>query len=94
MYTAPQLRDALTAGVSEGHRALVVDLSRVGFLDSTALGVLVGGQKQMAAEAVKLSLVINDPNLAKIFRITGFDGLFDIYSSVAEAVDRGRAATD
>ncbi|OPZ74759.1 MAG: Anti-sigma-B factor antagonist [Actinobacteria bacterium ADurb.Bin444] len=71
-----------------------MDLSRVGFLDSTALGVLVGGQKQMAAEAVRLSLVINDPYLAKIFRITGFDGLFDIYSSVAEAVDRGRVAPD
>jgi anti-anti-sigma regulatory factor len=39
-------------------------------------------------------LVITDPNLAKIFRITGFDGVFEIYSSVAEAIDRGQAAAD
>lgn len=94
VYTAPQLQSALAEGASEGHRALVLDLTRVGFLDSTALGVLVGGQKKMAAEAVKLSLVIDNPNLVKIFRITGFDDLFDIYSSVAEAVDRGRTQGD
>ncbi len=94
VYTAPRLKDALSEGALQGHRSLVVDLTRVGFLDSTALGVLVGGQKQMAAEAVQLSLVITDPNLAKIFRITGFDGVFEIYSSVAEAIDRGQAAAD
>ncbi|NLE73884.1 MAG: STAS domain-containing protein [Actinobacteria bacterium] len=94
VYTAPQLKNALSEGASQGHHSLVIDLTCVGFLDSTALGVLVGGQKQMEAEAVRLSLVITDPNLAKIFRITGLDGLFEIYSSVSEAINRGQVAAD
>ena len=95
VYTAPKLSEALAEGLAGGNKTLVVDLTRVGFLDSTALGVLVGGHKKMAAQAVRLSLVIDDPHLSKIFRITGFEDLFTIYPSVAEAINReGSAEAD
>jgi STAS domain len=40
MYTAPQLRELLIDLVSTGSYQLVVNLDKVGFLDSTGLGVL------------------------------------------------------
>jgi anti-sigma B factor antagonist len=43
MYTAPRLRELLIDLVSTGSYQLVVNLDKVGFLDSTGLGVLVGG---------------------------------------------------
>ena len=43
MYTAPRLRELLIDLVSKGSYQLVVNLDKVGFLDSTGLGVLVGG---------------------------------------------------
>jgi anti-sigma B factor antagonist len=86
MYTAPRLKDALTDGISQGHKRLVVDLRRVGFIDSTTLGVLVGGLRRLRSEQGELHLVVDHPHLAKMFRITGFDGVFPIHKTVDEAV--------
>lgn len=94
VYTAPRLHDALIEASAQGHRVMVVDLSRVEFIDSSGLGVLVGSKKQLAAEAGRLSLVITSPNLAKIFRITGFDDVFDIYPSVAAAISQARESSE
>jgi anti-sigma B factor antagonist len=43
IYTAPRLRELLIDLVSKTNYQLVVNLDKVGFLDSTGLGVLVGG---------------------------------------------------
>lgn len=94
VYTSPQLQDALMQAAEQGHRQVVVDLSGVGFIDSSGLGVLVGSKKRMAAQAGRLRLVITDPNLVKIFRITGFADMFEIYSSVAEAIGGGSDAAE
>ena len=44
IYSAPRLRELLIDLVSQNHYQLVVNLEKVGFLDSTGLGVLVGGR--------------------------------------------------
>ena len=49
MSTAPRLRELLIDLVSKGSYQLVVNLDTVGFLDSTGLGVLVGGLKRVRA---------------------------------------------
>ena len=49
MYTAPRLRELLIDLVSQGNYQLVVNLEKVGFLDSTGLGVLVGGLRRVRA---------------------------------------------
>src|SRR3712207_211344 len=45
VYTAPKLREKLVELVGEGHYQIIVDMTKVEFLDSTGLGVLVGGLK-------------------------------------------------
>jgi anti-sigma B factor antagonist len=57
MYTAPRLRELLIDLVSRGSYQLVVNLDKVGFLDSTGLGVLVGGLKRVRAHDGSLDLV-------------------------------------
>jgi anti-sigma B factor antagonist len=44
--TVPRLRERLADLIADGHHHLVVDLQGVDFLDSTGLGVLVGGLKR------------------------------------------------
>src|SRR5665811_2616545 len=78
LYTASRLKDALAEGLDGGRRWVVVDLLEVGFLDSTALGVLVGTMRRLKQDSGSLHLVMNDPHLTKIFRITGFEGVFPI----------------
>lgn len=86
VYTAPKLRDKISEVVADGRRELVVDLEQVEFLDSTGLGVLVGGLKKVRAEDGSLSLVCSQERLLKIFRITGLAKVFTIHSSVEDAL--------
>jgi anti-sigma B factor antagonist len=90
VYTAPKLREQLIDLVSAGNYDIVVDMENVEFLDSTGLGVLVGGLKRVRAHDGSLRLVCTQERILKIFRITGLTKVFPIHSSVDEAV----AATD
>ena len=90
VYTAPKLREQLIDLVSSGQYHLVVDMEGVEFLDSTGLGVLVGGLKRVRAHEGSLRLVCTQERILKIFRITGLTKVFPINTSVEEAV----AATD
>jgi len=64
---------------------MVVDMEKVEFLDSTALGVLVGGLKRVRAHEGSMELVCTSERLLKIFRITGLTKVFAIHDSVAGA---------
>ena len=86
VYTAPRLKEVLDEHVAGG-RPVVLDLSEVHFIDSTALGVLVGALQQSQSNDGEFRLVVDDPFLLKIFHITGFDGIFPIFPAVAEALD-------
>lgn len=86
VYTAPTLRDHLSQLVAEGRYHLVLDLEEVAFLDSTGLGVLVGGLKRVRAHDGSLSLVCTQERLLKVFRITQLTKVFAIHASVPEAL--------
>jgi anti-sigma B factor antagonist len=85
--TAPRLREQLVDLVTNGKYHLVIDLERVDFLDSTGLGVLVGGLKRVKTHDGSLHLVCTQDRILTIFRITGLTKIFPIHASVAEAVD-------
>ena len=86
VYSAPQLRDCLASLAESGQHRLLIDLEKVEFLDSTALGVLVGGLKRARAEGGSMALVCTQERLLKIFRITGLTKVFQIHDSVASAI--------
>lgn len=92
VYTAPNLRARLLELVTGGVRHLVVDMSRVEFLDSTGLGVLVGGLKRIRPAGGTMVLVCNQERILKIFRITGLEKVFTIVASVDAAVALGESA--
>jgi anti-sigma B factor antagonist len=86
VYTAPQLRERLIELVEGGNAHIVVDMERVEFLDSTGLGVLVGGLKRVRVHDGSLRLVCAQERILKIFRITGLEKVFGIYPSVEDAL--------
>lgn len=81
VYTAPKLRDRLSELVNDGRYHLVIDMEQVEFLDSTGLGVLVGGLKKVRAHQGSMEIVCHQPRLLKIFRITGLAKVFRIHDS-------------
>jgi anti-sigma B factor antagonist len=88
VYTAPRLRQALIDLVSQGATDIVVDMDRVDFLDSTGLGVLVGGLKRVKSAEGDLRLVVTQDRIMKIFDITGLSKEFPIRGSLDEAMQR------
>ena len=86
VYTAPRLRDKITELVADGVYSLIIDMEGVEFLDSTGLGVLVGGLKKVRAHDGSLQLICTQERLLKIFRITGLAKVFTIHDSEAAAL--------
>lgn len=86
VYTAPRLRERLVELASEGHYRIAVDLEAVDFLDSTGLGVLVGGLKRLRSHDGDLLLVCTQHRILKVFEITGLTKVFSIFDSVDAAV--------
>jgi anti-sigma B factor antagonist len=88
LYTAPEFKQQLLEVVGRGGKDVVVDFSDTTFIDSTTLGVLVGGVKRLRPNGGQLSLVCSDRNITKIFEITGLDKVFPIYATRDEAVEK------
>ena len=79
LYTAPEFKQQLLEVIGQGGKEVVVDFIGTTFIDSTTLGVLVGGVKRLRTNDGQLSLVCSDRNITKIFEITGLDKVFTIY---------------
>ncbi len=79
LYTAPEFKERMVELIEAGKKQIVVDLSEATFIDSTTLGVLVGGVKRLRPAGGSLALVCTDQNITKIFEITGLDRVFPIH---------------
>ena len=88
LYTAPEFKERMVQVIEQGKKQVVVDLSKATFIDSTTLGVLVGGVKRLRPNGGQLLLVCSDRNITKIFEITGLDRVFTIYPTRVEAVEQ------
>jgi len=86
LYTAPEFKQQLLDVIGNGAKNVIVDFTDTSFIDSTTLGVLVGGVKRLRPNEGQLSLVCSDRNITKIFEITGLDRVFTIYPTREEAV--------
>ena len=85
VYTAPQLKQQMLNLLDGGVKEMVVDLTSVEYLDSTALGVLIGGLKRMRERDGNLALICPNQRIKRVFEITGLDKIFSIFNSEAEA---------
>ena len=65
---------------------VIVDLTACRFLDSKALTALLATRARLARANRALALILSGPKVLKIFEITGFDQLFDIYPSLKLAI--------
>lgn len=86
LYTAPRLKEQLLAVIGDGTLKIVIDMAGVHFIDSSALGVLIGGVKRLKPNDGRMVLVSIDENVNWIFQITGLTSVFDIYGTRDEAL--------
>lgn len=84
--TAPDLREHLVALESANASEVIVDLTSVTFIDSTALGVLVGAYRRFRNAGGVLRLVVTEPRILKVLEITELVRVFPIFTTVDEAL--------
>ncbi len=89
---APSLKWALVDSLDAGYKQLVVDLTQVRFMDSTALSVLVGVNKSLDIGA-RMAIVCVNTNVLKIFELSGMDGAFAIFPTLEQALVHVRGQT-
>jgi anti-sigma B factor antagonist len=94
LYTAPEFKERMVELIDGGKKRIVVDLSEATFIDSTTLGVLVGGVKRLRPSGGELALVCSDQNITKIFEITGLDRVFPIHETREEALNSLSSAAE
>jgi anti-sigma B factor antagonist len=91
-FTAPELRSELHRLLEDAStRRLVVDLTAVTFLDSSALGVLVGALRRLRERGGELHLVQPRPTVRRIFEVTALDAVFTLHEARDEALAAARA---
>lgn len=83
LHSGPELRDRLADLVEDEPRQVVIDLTDATFLDSMALGVLLGAKRDLAARDARLDVVVSNPDLQRVFEITMLDRVFDLHESRA-----------
>src|SRR5919197_2908904 len=86
VYTSPRLKQEMVDLLNRGQVHLIVDLNGVEYLDSTGLGVLIGGLKRAREREGDLRLICENMRILRIFEITGLTKIFDIYRSEEEAL--------
>lgn len=85
VYTSPKLKESLTKLIEKGKYNLIIDLEEVRYIDSTGLGVLIGTLKKVREHNGTIAIICNNPQIKKIFNITGLVKIFGIYKNADEA---------
>lgn len=86
LFTAPRLREQILKLIETGRHNIVVDLTSVGFMDSTGLGSLVGALKRVKERDGALVLVGTNRAVHRVLSITGLSEIFPMYDTVEDAL--------
>jgi anti-sigma B factor antagonist len=86
IYTAPRLQVALDEGLEPGVQRLIVDLTEVPFIDSSAINVLVTTFRRLQELGAGLDVVGSRPSVLRVFKVTGLLDTFGFYASRQEAL--------
>jgi anti-sigma B factor antagonist len=89
LAVAPWLHDQLEALFVGGATSIVVDLTEATFLDSTALGVLVGALNRCRERDGQAHLIVTEPQILRVLTITGLTDAFSLHTSRDELQNEG-----
>lgn len=82
---AIQFKEEMREQTVDGHSRVILDLSRVDFIDSSGLGAIVAAMKQLGDNR-QLDLAGLTPTVEKVFRLTRMDTIFQLFPSLDDAI--------
>jgi anti-sigma B factor antagonist len=85
-YTSARFREAMVDLIESGAANLIVSMMKVEYIDSSGLGALVGGLKRSSEHGGRIVIVCDNPQIRKVFEITGLEKVFPLYDAEEEAI--------
>ncbi len=92
--TSPTVRASLVEASERGDHRIIVDLTKVDFLDSTGLGALIGAQRRAKEFGGDVRLVVKEGQILRLLRITGLLKVLSVYPTLDDAVTDGERVGD
>jgi anti-sigma B factor antagonist len=86
LYAAPELKRRLASAIDAGKTRIVVDLTDASFMDSTALGVLLGALKRLRVRDGTLAVASEQPTILRILEVTGMNQVLDLHKTADDAL--------
>ena len=87
MLSAPQLAEAMQTALAGKPAALIVDLTKVEFLASAGMSVLVNGQAELVPPT-RLAVVADGPATSRPLKLMGIDSVLPLHRTLDSALNR------
>ncbi|OGN63158.1 MAG: hypothetical protein A3F09_03210 [Chlamydiae bacterium RIFCSPHIGHO2_12_FULL_49_11] len=84
--TAVKMEEALRVMIDAGKKKLVIDFSKIDYLSSAGMRLLLSVTKRLHAAGGKLVLISLQDNVMEIIRMAGFESILNLYISEEEAL--------
>lgn len=85
LVTAPAVKSRIDELVKSGSTRVVVDLSGVGFIDSSGLGALIGSLKSARQAGGDVRIAGPGDQVRAVLKLTNLDRILAPYDDVEEA---------
>jgi anti-sigma B factor antagonist len=86
-YTSSRFREIIISVIEEGNVDVVINMLEVEYIDSSGLGALVGGLKRATERNGRILILCNNPQVKKVFEITGLEKVFPIFINEKDAAN-------
>jgi len=80
---ATLFKDKLREIIVKNCKPVHMDMSSVGFMDSSGLGAIIAIRKSLP-QHMPMALLSLTPNVERVFRLTRMDSVFDIHPSTTQ----------
>ncbi|WP_461374128.1 STAS domain-containing protein [Candidatus Aquicultor sp.] len=80
-----RLHEAINEEIERGNYFMVVNLHKISYIDSSCLGVLLGGLEKVKKKAGALA-VVGNPLVDRVLTLTGLTRIFPFHSTINDAI--------
>lgn len=87
VYTVPLFRKVLLKLEGDRKHDMILDLTRVTFVDSSGLGSLIEIYQKVQSAEGDLAYVINNPRILKVLKLVDLDKVFQIFPNLGQALE-------
>lgn len=86
-HNAAQIREQVDLRIShENVKKLIFDFSKLDFMDSSGIGIIIGRYKLMTALNGSVSIIVTKPTVRKLLELSGIKRIVKICDSLSDAL--------